>query len=131
MPKEVIGFLVGMYCAWKGEYFTLIDDYLPVESSGDEYHVVMNPDSISKALRLLMKKYNDDEHFLIGWYHSHPGYGVFLSHTDVASQVTFFNQPYHVALVVDPLRSEYGFFKISPNGKPVRVSYAVWRRAHE
>jgi len=130
VPREVIGFLIGMYCKWKDEYFTLIDDYIAVESFGDQYHVVMDPDAVSKAIRMLMEKYNDDEHFLVGWYHSHPGYGVFLSEADVTSQVTFFNQPYHVALVVDPLKSEYGFFKLSVNGKPIKVSYAVWRMVY-
>lgn len=130
-PKEVIGLLVGMYCQWGDEYFTLIDDYIPVKGTGNQYHVTMDAESVANAIKILEKKYNDTKHLIVGWYHSHPGYGLFLSDIDITSQVTFFNQPYHVALVVDPLKLEYGFFKLSMNGKPIKVSYAVWREVHE
>ncbi len=131
MPNEAIGFLVGMYCNWNEEYFTMIDDYIPVKGSGSPYHVTMDASTVGEALKILEKKYNDTKHFITGWYHSHPGYGVFFSNVDLISQLTFFNQPYHVALVVDPKKSEYGFFKLSINGKPVKVSYAVWRKVYE
>jgi len=131
IPREVIGFLVGMYCRWQNEYFTLIDDYIPVRGTGDQYHVVMDVDAVANAIRTLSKRYNDAKHLIVGWYHSHPGYGLFLSDIDIISHSTFFNQPYHVALVVDPLKKEYGFFKLSINGKPIRVSHVIWRRVHE
>ncbi|MEM1550297.1 MAG: Mov34/MPN/PAD-1 family protein [Candidatus Bathyarchaeia archaeon] len=131
VPNEVIGFLIGMYCQWNGEYFTLIDDYIPVKGAGNHYHVIMDAGAVADAIRILEKKYNDARHLIVGWYHSHPGYGLFLSDIDVTSQITFFNQPYHVALVIDPLKIKYGFFKLSTNGKPIKVSHAVWREVHE
>lgn len=42
----------------------------------------------------------------IGWYHSHPGYGCWLSGIDVSTQMT--NQSYQepfVAIVIDPVRT--------------------------
>jgi proteasome lid subunit RPN8/RPN11 len=131
LPNEAIGFLVGMYCRWGDEYYTLIDDYIPVGGSSSQYHVIMDVESLGAALKILEKKYNDSKHFIIGWYHSHPGYGLFLSDTDVKSQITFFPHPYHVALVIDPIRKEYGFFKLSADNKPIKASYAIWRKAHE
>lgn len=47
---------------------------------------------------------------LIGWYHSHPGFGVFLSDYDQFIQHSFFADPSHIALVVDPIAGERGVF---------------------
>jgi len=43
----------------------------------------------------------------IGWFHSHPGFGVWMSGTDVGTQRKFqdFFNPSGVAIVVDPKRS--------------------------
>lgn len=43
---------------------------------------------------------------VVGWYHSHPNLGVFFSGTDRATQSAFFNHPYALGLVVDPIRKE-------------------------
>jgi proteasome lid subunit RPN8/RPN11 len=131
IPYETVGFLVGMYCVWNQEYFTLIDNYIPVRGPASTNHVIMDTDSVASVLKIIQTKYNDNKHIIVGWYHSHPGYGVFLSDADIISQATFFTQPYHVALVVDPIRQQHGFFKLSVDNRPVKVSYAVWREAHE
>lgn len=47
---------------------------------------------------------------LVGWYHSHPGFGVFLSDYDLFIQRNFFSDSRMVALVVDPLQGEGGWF---------------------
>lgn len=47
---------------------------------------------------------------IIGWYHSHPGWGVFLSSRDLFIQKEFFKHPYQVALVVDPVLRKFCFF---------------------
>lgn len=47
---------------------------------------------------------------IVGWYHSHPHFGVFLSSYDQFIHQNFFSQPWHVAYVVDPLLGQDGFF---------------------
>ncbi|KAA0227006.1 hypothetical protein EDS67_18285 [candidate division KSB1 bacterium] len=47
----------------------------------------------------------------IGWYHSHPNFGIFMSGTDQANQKQFYSQEWQIALVVDPVREEIGFFR--------------------
>lgn len=48
---------------------------------------------------------------VIGWYHSHPGFGIFLSASDLFIQQHFFcDQPWYLALVVDPCSEEWGVF---------------------
>ncbi|MBM3296703.1 MAG: LysM peptidoglycan-binding domain-containing protein [Candidatus Aminicenantes bacterium] len=61
---------------------------------------------------------------VVGWYHSHPGYGLFLSQQDEFIHGQFFSLPWQVAFVVDPVAGEDGFF-VWRQGKPERMS-AYW-----
>jgi 26S proteasome regulatory subunit N11 len=46
---------------------------------------------------------------VVGWYHSHPGFGCWLSGTDINTQSSFEAlNPRAVALVVDPIQSVKG-----------------------
>ena len=53
---------------------------------------------------------------IVGWQHTHPGYGVFLSNYDMFIQENFFNLTFQVAYVIDPLQHLRGFFQWK-NGK--------------
>lgn len=48
---------------------------------------------------------------ILGWYHTHPGYGVFLSQYDEYIQRSFFNAPHLYALVYDPVWRQVGLFR--------------------
>lgn len=47
---------------------------------------------------------------IVGWYHTHPDFGIFLSGMDMFICNGFFNGPLDVALVVDPIRQDRGWF---------------------
>jgi proteasome lid subunit RPN8/RPN11 len=47
---------------------------------------------------------------IVGWYHTHPDFGVFLSDRDRFIQEHFFSSPGQVAYVVDPVRKTEGVF---------------------
>lgn len=53
---------------------------------------------------------------IVGWQHTHPGYGIFLSNYDIFIQENFFNLPFQVAYVIDPVQHIRGFFQWK-NGK--------------
>ncbi|CAN5675637.1 hypothetical protein BH23PLA1_BH23PLA1_06700 [soil metagenome] len=55
------------------------------------------------------QKYPDLD--IVGWYHTHPDFGIFLSGHDVFIQQHFFSQLLQVAYVVDPIRQTRGFFQ--------------------
>lgn len=61
----------------------------------------------------------------LGWYHSHPGLGIFLSNYDL-DVCTNFNRPHHVALVVDPVRDAGGFFVRGEDGYRQRHPQGFW-----
>ncbi len=48
---------------------------------------------------------------MIGWYHTHPGWSVFLSGMDLFICENFFNRPLDVALVIDPCNDDRGWFE--------------------
>ncbi len=47
---------------------------------------------------------------IVGWYHSHPGLTAFFSDTDRQTQRAFFNHPYSIGWVIDPLRGDEALF---------------------
>ena len=47
---------------------------------------------------------------MVGWYHTHPGFGVFLSGMDLFIQDNFFNLPWQAAWVYDPIAKIDGMF---------------------
>ena len=47
---------------------------------------------------------------IVGWFHTHPGLGVFYSSDDVVVHSAAFILPWHVGLVFDPIRNEACFF---------------------
>lgn len=52
---------------------------------------------------------------IVGWQHTHPGYGIFLSNYDTFIQENFFNLDWQVAYVVDPIATTRGFFEWKNN----------------
>lgn len=58
------------------------------------------------------------ECMVVGWYHSHPSLGAFFSGTDRWTQRHFFNRPYSIGLVIDPIRGEEAWF-VGPEATPL------------
>jgi proteasome lid subunit RPN8/RPN11 len=54
------------------------------------------------------KKYTDQK--ILGWIHTHPDFGIFLSEYDKFIQSNFFKEDYQIALVVDPIQNSEGFY---------------------
>lgn len=47
---------------------------------------------------------------IVGWYHTHPGWGIFLSSADLFICQHYFNSPMDIAVVIDPRHMQYGVF---------------------
>ncbi len=54
---------------------------------------------------------------LVGWYHTHPDWGVFLSGMDLFICENFFADTLDVALVIDPCRGDRGWFHWQGEGE--------------
>ncbi|CAJ0829912.1 20770_t:CDS:10 [Entrophospora sp. SA101] len=117
---EVMGLMQGKI---SGDTIIIMDAFaLPVE--GTETRVNAQAEAYEYMVQYLMtiKQVGRAEN-IVGWYHSHPGYGCWLSGIDVNTQMT--NQQYQdpfVAVVIDPNRTisagkvEIGAFRTYPQG---------------
>lgn len=115
---EVMGMLTGKIIS---NTIIVMDVYqLPVE--GTETRVNAQAEGYEYMVQYLesLKASGNPEH-IVGWYHSHPGYGCWLSGIDVGTQALNqnFQDPY-LALVIDPLKTmsqnkvEIGAFRTYP-----------------
>lgn len=104
VDAEVGGFLIGRIDD-SGTQITAARPALAAQSG--QTHLTFTHDAWDEVLPLLETDYPGQS--IVGWYHSHPGFGVFLSEYDIFIQENFFGAPGQVALVVDPLAGTYGF----------------------
>lgn len=82
---------------------------LPVETEDHgPVHFTFTADTWAQLHRDRADRFPDLE--VVGWFHTHPDLGVFLSSDDVVVHSAAFVLPWHVALVVDPVRGEGAFF---------------------
>jgi len=61
---------------------------------------------------------------IVGWYHTHPGFDIFLSGMDLFIQDNFFNLPWQVAFVYDPIGEKEGLF-VWRKGKSEKEGFLV------
>ena len=47
---------------------------------------------------------------IVGWIHTHPDFGIFLSEYDKFIQQNFFSEDHQIAYVVDPIQHIEGFY---------------------
>ena len=66
-------------------------------------------DTWANANRIVEREFPDD--IIVGWHHTHPNFGIFLSAYDLFIHKHFFGSPWNVALVVDPVKEEFGFYQ--------------------
>lgn len=57
-----------------------------------------------------LRERDEQTYEIVGWYHSHPNQGIFLSGMDLFIHHNFFSDPQQFAVVVDPLRHASGVF---------------------
>jgi len=107
--KEVLGILIGRV----KDDTLIIEDAVSGEIETGPTHVTMPGQTIALiADDILKRKIRGN---IVGWYHSHPGYGLFMSDLDISTQTSLQQfSPYVVALIVDPSTGEAGFFTIDP-----------------
>nr|CAG4648681.1 EOG090X078Z [Polyphemus pediculus] len=117
---EVMGLLLGKV---DGNTMVVMDAFaLPVEGTETMVNAQSQAYEYMSAYIESAKLVNRLEN-AIGWYHSHPGYGCWLSGIDVSTQMLNqnFQEPF-VAIVVDPVRTisagkvNLGAFRTYPKG---------------
>ncbi|GAB1320369.1 Protein SABRE [Madurella fahalii] len=116
---EVMGIMQGYV---DGTALVVTDAFrLPVEGTETRVNAQGEADEYLVEYLALCRDESRQEN-VIGWYHSHPGYGCWLSGIDVATQKLQQLQGPMVAIVIDPDRTvsankvEIGAFRTFPDG---------------
>jgi proteasome lid subunit RPN8/RPN11 len=109
LETELGGALLGHVYRSDGETFVEIVAALPATSHDHgPVHFTFTADAWSQLHVDRERRY--PELTIVGWFHTHPDLGVFFSADDVVVHSAAFVLPWHVALVVDPVRDEGCFF---------------------
>ena len=87
------------------EFLEVVEARPATAAQGGLGHLTFGQEAWQEVLREQV-----EGHRVVGWYHSHPGFGIFLSEQDSFIQRNFFGQPWQVALVLDPVRGEWGLY---------------------
>ncbi len=125
VTHEQAGILLGRaYQDPRGFQFTVLAAALPVEDAEASIAQVKMRAAAWPAIWKGLQQNPGQQ--IIGWYHSHPGYGIFLSATDRTTQNAYFAAPWQVAVVVDPVRGEFGVFAgCDPDPVPDAAIFSV------
>mmetsp|Transcript_7368 Transcript_7368/g.10208 ORF Transcript_7368/g.10208 Transcript_7368/m.10208 type:complete len:311 (+) Transcript_7368:691-1623(+) len=105
VPMEVMGLMLGEFV---DDYTVRVVDVFAMPQSGTGVSVEA-VDPVFQTKMLDMLKQTGRPETVVGWYHSHPGFGCWLSGVDINTQQSFeaLNQR-AVAVVVDPIQSVKG-----------------------
>jgi len=105
IPLEVMGLMLGDYI---DDYTVRCVDVFAMPQAGTETNIEAIDEAFQAKMHEMLKQTGRNE-IVVGWYHSHPGFGCFLSSVDVNTQRSFeqLNKRF-VAVVVDPIQSVRG-----------------------
>jgi proteasome lid subunit RPN8/RPN11 len=102
---EVCGILIGQDRDHRVEVAACIEGE---NAEGAGAHVTFTQSTWEHIYAVKDKKFPNER--IVGWYHSHPGFGIFLSEHDTFIHKNFFSSPGQIAWVFDPHSDEEGCF---------------------
>lgn len=106
--REVGGVLVGRVPASGG--MPLLTGAIPALSADEQRaSLTFTQETWAHVHDILETDFPQDEK-IVGWYHSHPNFGIFLSGHDLFIHENFFDGPSQIAVVVDPIGCTEGIF---------------------
>ena len=105
----------------EGRPFVLVSDALRAEHYESTKGSFKFTHETWEAITRQRDEFPDDLQ-MVGWYHTHPDWGVFLSGMDMFICDNFFNRPLDIALVIDPCRDDRSMFQwvLTPEGQQIR-----------
>jgi proteasome lid subunit RPN8/RPN11 len=106
---ELCGVLIGeVFRDVHGPFLEITGAIRGEHAASQGAHVVFTHDTWSHINSI--KDADFPQTKIVGWYHTHPCFGVFLSSQDLFIHKNFFNLPWQVAFVIDPISEDEGFF---------------------
>jgi proteasome lid subunit RPN8/RPN11 len=110
---EVIGFLLGNI----NQDTVTVNETVSGEFVAKPTETTFRQKAMARIFQDLVDGKYKDKGKVVGWYHSHPGFGLFLSQTDVNTTVQLQQfDPRVAAIVVEPTTEEIGAFTVADGG---------------
>jgi proteasome lid subunit RPN8/RPN11 len=120
VDKEIGSILLGKDVNFLGKMHIIIEDFIEAKyTDSTNFSLTFTHETWNYIHKEMDKKNKNLK--IIGWHHTHPNYGIFLSDYDLFIQENFFNLPFQIAMVVDPIKNLTGFFQWK-NEKIVKVN---------
>lgn len=129
LDREVAGVMVGRQPEKQpdGRYVVhVIDSIVAKHTVMQGASVTYTPESWRYMTDTLWERYPDESAVIVGWYHTHPGFGIFLSGMDLFIHQNFFTQIWHIAYVLDPRARTSGFFSWNRQRTKVNRYDFIW-----
>jgi proteasome lid subunit RPN8/RPN11 len=118
---EVGGVLVGNWYRDAAGDFVLVSEFIRCDAAASKSgEVTFTHEAWNVINREMDTRFTDLR--IVGWYHTHPTFGIFLSERDTFIQDHFFSNPGQIAYVVDPVANTEGVFAWR-RGKPALLSH--------
>ena len=106
---EVMGYLLGRF---KENIVEIHDIVIPKQVS-TTVSVHEKDTDVELVNTLLQEEFQEQGIINVGWYHSHPGFGCFLSNVDLETQDVWQKvNPKMIALVIDNISGEFKVFRV-------------------
>ena len=124
LSNEVGGWLIWNWRQDKksGVEFIVVDNILPAKHTRKRNAFLTFTHDSQVALLNNLENYFPGK-LLVGWFHTHPRMGIFFSNMDTWLHENFFREYWQVALVIEPVSSQGGFFVQKADGKLDRTHY--------
>jgi len=122
--KEVMGLMLGWIFRNGEREYAVVRDVVTTDLDSSSVHVRFDREGFEKLFASLEE--SGFNYLIVGWYHSHPGHGCFMSSTDVETQRTLFGRRHHSAIVIDPVNKAVDAFFLDGGTMKVRDFAVYW-----
>jgi proteasome lid subunit RPN8/RPN11 len=97
--QQVLGLCIGEYFKENKSY--IVKDVIPI-NHGEVVELGFSED-FHEIIEEIKSQYSESTNSIIGWYHSHLGYGLYFSNSDKVNNLNFQNSenPYGFGIVIE------------------------------
>jgi proteasome lid subunit RPN8/RPN11 len=125
---ELGGLLLGNFCKWEDDYYLKIDDFIPARNAvSTRTSIYFSAETWNYFDSEIDSRYPNGEKRIVGWFHTHPGFGVFVSDDDKRTHMQF-QSWWQVALVIDPTDDTMGIFMNKNNELKKRSGFYIYSK---
>ncbi len=119
--KEIMGLIIGtVYSDEEGEY-SVADGTATTKLDSTKVSVKFDPDSLEDLFTSIDE---NESGTVVGWYHSHPGFGCYLSDVDIKTHSEIFGDGIGFSVVIDPSDETLMVFTVE-DGRSKKVQMVV------